>query len=172
MFRRSLLFGILVLAMPATPPTTAAQTSQKAVTIGFLGNSSAALESKLVEAFREGMRDLGYEEGKNLVIRYQWAQGRPDRLSELAGEFVRNQVDAIITGGTPGTLAAKKAAAKIPIVMVGVGDPLGAGLVSSLAKPGGNVTGLATLARELEGKGSGLNCSSRLYRKSRGLLWS
>ena len=140
----SLLFTLLT--------SVEAQLGEKTVTIGYLGNSSARLESNQVDGFRQGLRDLGYEEGRNLIIKYQWAQGRLERHRELAAELVRLKVDVILTGGTPGALAAKRATTSIPIVMVGVGDPLGAGLVSSLAKPGANVTGLATLARELEGK--------------------
>jgi putative ABC transport system substrate-binding protein len=142
----------VVFACLAAPLPVCAQPAEKNITIAYLGNSSAALESSQVDAFRQGLRQLGYEEGKNVVLKFQWAQGRHDRLPELAAEFVRDGPDVIVTGGTPGTLAAKRATSRIPIVMVGVGDALGAGLVSSLAKPGENVTGLATLARELEGK--------------------
>jgi putative tryptophan/tyrosine transport system substrate-binding protein len=129
-----------------------AQQAGRNVTIGFLGNSSPSIESSLVEAFREGLRQLGYVEGQNLVIRYQWAEGQQERQAVLARELVRLKPDIIVTGGTPGTFAAKQATQSIPIVTAIVGDPVASGLVSSLAKPGGNVTGLATLNEELEGK--------------------
>ena len=122
------------------------------MTIGYLGNSSPSLESNLVEAFREGLRQLGYVEGRNLTIKYRWAEGEQNRSAVLAAELVRLKPDVILTSGTLGTLAAKQATQSIPIVTAIVGDPVAAGLVSSLAKPGGNVTGLSTLAPELSGK--------------------
>ena len=122
------------------------------MTIGYLGNSSPSLESNLVDAFREGLRQLGYVEGQNLIIRYQWAEGQQERSAVLARELVRLKPDIILTAGTPGTLAAKQATQSITIVTAIAGDPVAAGLVSSLAQPGGNVTGLSTLASALEGK--------------------
>ena len=122
------------------------------MTIGYLGNSSPALESNLVDAFREGLRQLGYVEGRNLIIKFEWAEGQQERHPALARELVRLTPDVILTAGTPGTLAAKQATQSIPIVTAIAGDAVATGLVASLAKPGGNVTGLSTLAPELDGK--------------------
>ncbi|HSE88525.1 MAG TPA: ABC transporter substrate-binding protein [Candidatus Binatia bacterium] len=143
---------LLALILLVGPVLAEAQQTGRTVTIGCLGNSSPSLESSLVEAFREGLHQLGYVEGRNLVIRYQWAEGQQERQAVLAQELVRLKPDIIITGGTPGTLAAKQATQSIPIVTAIAGDPVASGLVSSLAKPGRNLTGLATLNEELEGK--------------------
>src|SRR6266849_9239329 len=144
----------LALSLILAPLAAEAQESKagRTITIGYLGNSSPSLESNLVEAFRDGLRQRGYIEGQNLVIKYQWAEGQQDRYPVLARELVRLKPDVILTAGTPGTLAAKQAPESIPIVTAIAGEPVAAGLVSSLAKPGGNVTGLSTLAPELEGK--------------------
>ena len=120
--------------------------------IGFMGNSTAALETNLVDAFREGLRELGYEEGRNIAIEYRWAEGNYDRFPMLAAELIATKVDAIVTAGTPAALAVKSATTTVPLVMVAVGDPIGTGLVSSLARPGGNLTGLSSIAPDLEGK--------------------
>jgi len=106
----------------------------------------------LVEAFLEGMRALGYVEGQNLVLEYRGAEGQLERLPTLAAELVQLKPEVIVTQGTPAALAAQHATTTIPIVMVGVGDPVGSGLVASLARPGGNVTGLASVSSELVGK--------------------
>jgi ABC-type uncharacterized transport system substrate-binding protein len=153
MTRRTIgVFVTLALTILAAPLAAHAQPARRPVTIGYLGNASPALEAALVDAFREGLRQLGYVEGENLVIRYVWAEGQQERHADLARELVRLQPDLIFTAGTPGTLAAKHATPSIPIVTTIAGDPVEAGLVASLAKPGGNVTGLSTLAAELEGK--------------------
>jgi putative ABC transport system substrate-binding protein len=143
----TLALGLLVAPLAAT-----ARPAGGAVTIGYLGNSSPSLEPDLVEAFREGLRQLGYVEGQNLIIRYVWAEGQQERYADLARELVQLQPDIILTAGTPGTLAAMHATPSIPIVTAIAGEPIAAGLVASLARPGGNVTGLTTLAAELEGK--------------------
>jgi putative ABC transport system substrate-binding protein len=145
---------LVVFALgPLTVPLAAeAQQVGRTVTIGYLGNSSPALESNLVEAFREGLRQLGYVEGRNLIIKFAWAEGQQERHPALARELVRLTPDVILTAGTPGTLAAKQATQSIPIVTAIAGDAVATGLVASLAKPGGNVTGLSTLAPELDGK--------------------
>jgi putative ABC transport system substrate-binding protein len=143
----TLALGLLVAPFAAT-----ARPAGGAVTIGYLGNSSPSLEPDLVEAFREGLRQLGYVEGQNLIIRYVWAEGQQERYADLARELVQLQPDIILTAGTPGTLAAMHATPSIPIVTAIAGEPIAAGLVASLARPGGNVTGLTTLAAELEGK--------------------
>ena len=120
--------------------------------IGFLGNSTAALEANLVGPFREGLRELGYVEGRNILIEYRWAEGRYERFPALIAELIAMKVDVIVTAGTPASLAVKKATTSIPLVMAAVGDPIGVGLVASLARPGGNATGLSAIAPELEGK--------------------
>ena len=148
----AILIVALVLSLVAVPLTADAQTAGRTVTIGYLGNSSPALEADLVDAFREGLRQLGYVEGRNLMIKFAWAEGQQERHPVLARELVRLTPDVILTAGTPGTLAAKQATRSIPIVTAIAGDAVATGLVASLAKPGGNVTGLSTLAPELDGK--------------------
>ena len=114
--------------------------------------SSPSLNPSLREAFRQGLRDLGYFEGKNILIEYRYADGKPERLPELAAELVGLKLDLIVVATTTGAQAAKKMTTTIPIVMVNGADPVGNGLVASLARPGGNVTGLANLSSELLGK--------------------
>jgi putative tryptophan/tyrosine transport system substrate-binding protein len=120
--------------------------------IGFLGNSTAEFEANLVGPFREGLRALGYIEGRNLVIEYRWAEGDYKRFPALVTELARLNVEVIVTAGTPASLAVQRTAPAIPLVMVAVGDPVGTGLVASLASPGGNSTGLTSIAPDLEGK--------------------
>jgi putative ABC transport system substrate-binding protein len=105
-----------------------------------------------VDAFRQGLGEFGYTEGQNITIEYRWAEGKYDRFPDLVADLVRLKVDVIVTAGTPGALAAKQATKTIPIVMAVAADAVGAGLVASLARPGGNVTGSTTIAQELEGK--------------------
>jgi putative tryptophan/tyrosine transport system substrate-binding protein len=130
----------------------AASAQSKIPRIGFMGNSTAALEANLVDAFREGLREHGYEEGRNIVIEYRWADGKYDQFPALVAELIAAKVDAIVTAGTPAALAVKRATTTVPLVMVAVGDPVGTGLVSSLARPGDNLTGLSSIAPDLEGK--------------------
>jgi len=147
------IFGLLLIsAVLAGGAIAEAQQSGKVPRIGFLGNSTPALEENLVGPFREGLRDLGYGESKNILIEYRWAEGKYDRFPALIGELVAQKVDMIVTAGTPASLAVKKAAPSIPLVMIAVGDPIGTGLIASLAQPGGNVTGLTSIAADLEGK--------------------
>ncbi len=136
----------------AAPLTADAQQAAKVARIGFLGNSTAALEANLVGPFREGLRDLGYVEGRNILIEYRWAEGKYERFPALIAELIALKVDLIVTAGTPAALAVKKATTSIPLVMIAVGDPVGTGLVASLARPGGNITGLTSIAPDLEGK--------------------
>ena len=117
-----------------------------------MGNSTAALEANLVGPFRDGLRELGYEEGRNIVIEFRWADGDYARFPALVAELLAAKVDVIVTAGTPATLAVKKATSTVPLVMIAVGDPVGTGLVPSLARPGGNLTGLSSIAPDLEGK--------------------
>jgi putative tryptophan/tyrosine transport system substrate-binding protein len=126
----------------AWPLAAGAQQPGKLPTIGFLGATPSA-ESQRVAAFVQRLRELAWIDGRNLAIEYRWAEGRPERVSEIAAEFVRIKIDVIVTVATPPTLAAKQATAVIPIVFAAVSDPVGTGLVASLARPGGNVTGLA-----------------------------
>ena len=128
------------------------QPAAKVPRIGFLGNSTADLEANLVGPFRDGLRALGYEEGRNIVIEYRWAEGEYERFPALIAELVASNVDVIVTAGTPASLAVKKATTTIPLVMVAVGDPVATGLVASLARPGGNITGLTSISSEMEGK--------------------
>jgi putative ABC transport system substrate-binding protein len=146
------LIGVLALGILAVPLVAEAQQPAKVPRIGFLGNSTAAFEANLVGPFRDGLRDLGYVEGRNILIEYRWAEGKYERFPALIAELVALKVDVIVTAGTPAALAVQKAAPSIPLVMVAVGDPIGVGLVASLARPGGNITGLTSIAPELEGK--------------------
>jgi len=130
----------------------AAPAQEKIPRVGFMGNSTAALEANLVGAFREGLRELGYEEGRNIVIEYRWADGQYERFPALVAELIAAKVDVIVTAGTPAALAVKKTTTTVPLVMVAVGDPVGTGLVPSLARPDGNLTGLSSVAPDLEGK--------------------
>jgi len=129
-----------------------AQQPTKVPVIGRLGASSPSAEAARVEAFRQGLRELGYIEGKNIVIEWRHAEGKLNRLPTLAAELVRLKVEVIVTGGANATEAAKKATSTIPIVMAQSGDPVADRFVASLARPGGNITGLSRLSRELSGK--------------------
>jgi putative tryptophan/tyrosine transport system substrate-binding protein len=120
--------------------------------IGFLDVSDASGMAVLIDGFREELNKLGWTEGKNFIIEYRFAEGKNDRLPELAADLVRLKVDLIVVTGGPAPVAAKKATATIPIVMASGGDPVGAGLVTSLARPGSNVTGLSSLNPELNTK--------------------
>jgi putative tryptophan/tyrosine transport system substrate-binding protein len=147
---------ILVYALPAlilaTLHLAEAQQLSKASRIGFLGGASPSFYAARIEAFRQGLRELGYAEGKNIVVEYWFAEGKPERMRELAEELVRMKCDVIVTASTPATQAAKRATTTIPIVMANISDPVELGLVASLARPGGNITGLTILAPELSGK--------------------
>jgi len=129
-----------------------AQQAKKVPRIGYLGATSRSINPARSEAFRQGLRDLGYVEGKNIVIEWRFAEGKLDRLPALAVELVRLKVDVVLTGGPASTRSAKQATATIPIVMAYDDDPIGSGFVASLARPGGNITGLSTLAPEISGK--------------------
>jgi putative ABC transport system substrate-binding protein len=117
-----------------------------------MGNSTDALEANLVASFRDGLRELGYEEGRNIAIKYVWADGKYERFPTLVTELITAKVDVIVTAGTPAALAVKQATTTVPLVMVAVGDPVGTGLVTNLARPGENLTGLSSVAPDLEGK--------------------
>ncbi len=153
MDRRTFLFVFSLGALSA-PLAAEAQPTGKVYRIGYLAPGSATVSQLPVEAFREGLRELGLVEGQNIVIDYRFAEGRFDRLPELAAELVRLRVDVIMAGPTPPAMAAKKATGTIPIVMAGVGDPVELGLIASLARPGANVTGLSfSVGMDIFGKG-------------------
>ena len=129
-----------------------AQQQAKIPRIGFLGSTSFSGNPARREAFRQGLRELGYVEGKTIDVEWRFAEGKAERLPGLAAELVRLKVDVIVTGGSAVTRAAKAATLTIPIIMAQDNDPVGSGFVTSLAHPGGNITGLSTLAPELSGK--------------------
>ena len=139
-------------ALVAAPHVVAAQHAVKRPTIGLMGSGTAAAQSQWTAAFVQRLRELGWNEGRNVAIEYRWADGRSERFAEIAAEFVRINVDVILTHNTPPPLAAKQVTAVIPIVFATAGDPVGSGLVTSLARPGGNVTGLSSQAPEAAGK--------------------
>lgn len=139
--RRREFIAVLAGATAVRPFEARAQHAGKVATIGFLGASFASSSASRLEAFRSGLRDIGYVEGRNIHIESRWADERYDRLPALADELVRLKVDVVVTYGTPGTLAAKRATANIPIVFLYSGEAVAAGLVASLARPGGNITG-------------------------------
>jgi putative tryptophan/tyrosine transport system substrate-binding protein len=149
MNRRDSILALLALGAPVR---LVAQPSGTVYRIGFLGGGLPSTSRPNVEGFREGMRDLGYVEGRNYLLDFRWGEGRNDRLAELAAELVRANVNVIVTSGEPAIRAAKQATTKIPIVMGAVGDPVGAGFATSLARPGGNITGVSNLAAEMPGK--------------------
>jgi putative ABC transport system substrate-binding protein len=136
----------------AWPLAVWAQESGKLATIGLLGSGTAAAQSQWTAAFVQRLRELGWSEGHNVAIEYRWAEGRNERFGEIAAEFVRLKVDVILTHNTPPALAAKQATSVIPIVFATAGDPVGSGIVASLARPGGNVTGLSSQAPDTAGK--------------------
>ncbi len=145
--------AMLILALAALIAPLATQAQQgKAHRIGYVGNSSPSREPTLLAAFRDELRALGYVEGQNIHIEYRWAEGRYERFPDFMAELIRLKVEVIVVAGTPAVLAAKQATKTIPIVMAVIGDALEAGVVPSLARPGGNVTGLSTVVPELEGK--------------------
>jgi putative tryptophan/tyrosine transport system substrate-binding protein len=148
----NILISLLATVVLTIVPLAQAQQATRIPMIGRLGASSASAEAARVEAFRQGLRELGYIEGKNIVIEWRHAEGKLDRLPALAAELVHQKVDIIITGGANATEAVRKATSTIPIVMAQSGDPVADGFVASLARPGGNITGLSRVSREISGK--------------------
>jgi len=152
----TLLSGLAVAWPLAAPVATQAQHAGKVYRIGYLSYSSSTANTHLHEAFRQGLRELGWVAGQNITIDPRFAEGRADRLPDLAADLVRLKVDIIVTTSTPATLAAKNATETIPIIAANFGDPVGVGLIESLARPGGNITGLSasvgvdTFSKELE----------------------
>jgi putative ABC transport system substrate-binding protein len=149
---RRAFIGSLAGGLVAAPLAAEAQQAAKVPRIGFLTGNLAA-SPRVAAAFLQGLRDLGYVEGRNVVIEYRDAEGKFERLPARAAELVALKVDVIVAGGTPQALAAKQATRTVPIVFAAAGDPVTSGLVTSLARPGGNVTGLTGLGPELVGKG-------------------
>ena len=145
------LFAVVV-ALMMCGARAAAQQPARIPRIGILIPTSESNLSARIETFRQGLRELGYVEGKNIFIEYRYADGKLERLPDLADELVRLKVDVIVTPGGSAILAAKKASATIPMVFAAAPDPVGSGLVSSLARPGGNITGLSMMAPDLDGK--------------------
>jgi putative ABC transport system substrate-binding protein len=149
--RRRMVLGLSAAAL-AIPLAARAQPKGKVWRIGFLGSADPFGYAQNLQGFRQGLLDFGYVEGKNISVEYRWAEGRYERLPELAGELVRSKADLIVTHGTPGTRAAKQATQSIPIVMAIVGDATATGIVSSIARPGGNITGSSFFNPELAAK--------------------
>jgi len=150
--KRRQFITLLGSAAAAWPLAASAQQAGKVPTIGFLGQSTRSAGSEWVAAFVQRLRELGWSEGRTIAIEYRWGEGREERFAEVAAEFVRLKVDVIVTSGTLAVMAAKRATSVIPIVFATAGDPVANHLVTSLARPGGNVTGLSVQSNELAGK--------------------
>ena len=148
----AVLMVLLALGLGAAPRAAEAQQSTKVPRMGYLTATSLSVNAARVDAFRQGLRERGYVEGKNISIEWRSAEGKSERVPELASELVRLEVEVIVTAGSPATRAAKHATLTIPIVMAQDSDPVGNGFIGSLARPGGNITGLSTLAPEISGK--------------------
>jgi putative ABC transport system substrate-binding protein len=149
---RRAFIGTLTGGLLAAPLAAEAQQVGRVWRIGFLGAATPSVWASRVEALRAGLRDLGYVEGKNIVIEFRWANGMYDRLPDLAAELTRLKIDVLVTAGTPGALSAKRATTTIPIVMAASGDAIATGLVASLARPGGNITGSTSFSQQLHVK--------------------
>jgi putative ABC transport system substrate-binding protein len=143
---------VIALIGSAVASPLAGQQLARLPTIGFLGGQSPSAMTDLVAQFTQRLAELGWIEGRNIAIEYRWAEGRNERAAEIAAEFVRLKVDLIVTAGTANVVAAKAATKVIPIIFAAAGDPVGSGLVASLARPGGNVTGLSNQSTDLAGK--------------------
>jgi len=155
-------FITLLGGAAAWPLAARAQQPARLPTIGYVGANTPSVESQRIDVFVQRLRELGWIEGRTIAIEVRWAEGRNERFAEIAAEFIRLKVDVIVTVGTPAVVTAKQATSVIPIVFAGVGDPVGTGLVASLARPGGNVTGLSLQATDSVGKRSLLHRTSDL----------
>ncbi|MFI5375047.1 MAG: ABC transporter substrate-binding protein [Candidatus Rokuibacteriota bacterium] len=170
---RRAFIATIVGGLLTRPLVVGAQPAQKAPRVGVLLLFGAPGQpNPLVDAFRGGLRDLGYVEGQSVLIDYRWAEGQEQRLPDAAADLVRLKVAVMVTPGTPATLAARTATRAIPIVMTNVGDPVGSGIVASLARPGGNVTGLSLLDAELDGKRIELLKEAVPHLSRLAILWS
>jgi putative ABC transport system substrate-binding protein len=145
-------FITLLGGVAAAWPLAGRAEQMRLPTIGFLGTATPSTQSFRIAAFVQRLRELGWIENRTVAIEYRWAEGHPERFPEIAAEFVRLKVDVIVTSGTPVVIAVKQATNAIPIVFVAITDPVGSGLVASLAQPGGNVTGLSTQSPDIAGK--------------------
>ena len=152
MISRRAFIGAVAGGLAVAPAAASAQQAKKPARIGYLTGGSIELEKSWIASLQQGLRELGYVEGENVVLELRGAAGRADQLSGLAQGLIRSKVDVLVTAGDAATLAAKKATGTVPVVMVTVADPVGIGLVASLGHPGGNVTGLADLHADLVAK--------------------
>jgi len=150
--RRRQFLGVLLGGAAAVPLTARAQSTGKPPTIGFLDATSSSTQGQLESVFTQRLRELGWLDGRNVRFEVRYAEGRAERYAEIAAEFVQLKVDVIVTYAVPAIMAVKKATTTIPIVFAAAGDPVGNGLVSSLARPGGNVTGLSNQNADIAGK--------------------
>src|SRR5881398_1601071 len=150
--KRRAFIALAGSAISAWPLIAQAQQAGRLPTIGFLGSSTSSAMTAWIAAFVQRLRELGWIEGRTIAIEYRWGEGRNERFAEIAAEFVRRKVDVIVTSATAAVVAAKQATSVIPIVFAAAGDPVGTGLVASLARPGGNVTGLSIQQTDLASK--------------------
>src|SRR5262249_753972 len=150
--RRREFIALLGSGVAGWPLAARAQQPGKPPTIGFMGSTTAPVAAQWVASFVQRLRELGWLDGRDVAIEYRWAEGRPERYAEIAAEFVRLKVDVILTHNTPTVLAAKQATSLFPMVLATAGDPVGSGLVATLARPGGNVTGISSQASDATGK--------------------
>lgn len=165
--------AIIAGGLLARPLAVGAQPARNVPRVGLLLLfGTPGQPNSLVDAFRGGLRDLGYVEGQTVLIDYRWAEGQEQRLTDHAADLVRLKVAVIVTSGTPATMAARAATRTIPVVMTNVGDPVGSGIVASLARPGGNVTGLSLLDAELDGKRIELLKEAAPHLSRLAILWS
>jgi putative ABC transport system substrate-binding protein len=148
---RNLVWLLTVFFLASGQPAEAQQPA-KIRRVGFLGGSLASANAARIQAFRQGLHELGYVEGKNIAIEQRWAEGKNERLPEFAAELVRLQVAVIVTSGTAAAKTAKQATTEIPIVVASAGDLVGEGIVNSLARSGANITGLTAISPDLSGK--------------------
>jgi ABC-type uncharacterized transport system substrate-binding protein len=148
----ALLGGAAAVSSASWPLAARAEQGARLPIIGYLGSATALIQSQWVAAFVRRLRELGWTESRNVLIEYRWAEGRDERYTEIAAEFVRLKVDVIVTSSTPAVLRAKQATSSIPIVFAATGDPVASGLVASLARPGGNITGVSNQLVDTAGK--------------------
>jgi putative ABC transport system substrate-binding protein len=149
--RRTLLIAFAV-CLTAAPLASFAQQPVKVYRVGWLETGAPSADREFIDAVKKSLHNLGYSEGRNIAFDFRYADGRPERLAGSAAELAALKPDVIISGATPGTRAAKQATATIPIVMIGISDPVGAGFVASLARPGGNITGVANMGLDMAAK--------------------
>ena len=168
--RRAILRA-LATGLVAGSSVAHAQQPRKPPRVGWLAQSTAAMDEPFLDAYRQAMRGLGYIEGQTVITEYRFAGGSVDRLATFAAELVNIPVDVIVTSGTPASLAAKSATLTIPIVFAASADPVGAGVVGSLARPGGNVTGLSLMSSELSGKRLGILQEALTHVSRASILW-